>query len=42
MKDYVRSIGGETGGAHGPRPPTFISGGAWSPTFKFRILPKYV
>jgi len=25
------SIGGGTVGPHGPRPPTFISGGTWPP-----------
>jgi len=34
-----RVIGGGTGGPHGPRPPTFTSGGPHA-TFTFRILPK--
>jgi len=38
----VLTIGGGTGGRIGLGPPTFISGGPGLPTFKFRILPKYV
>jgi len=43
MKTYqffqrMSSISGGTGGRMGLGP--FISGGAWAPTFEFRILPK--
>jgi len=36
----MMAIGGGTGGKHGLDTPTFLSGGAWPPTFKFRILPE--
>ena len=31
-------INGGTGGPHGPRSPTFISEGAWHPTFFLNII----